>query len=208
MASPQKVTAFILHRKKSGRELLLFEHPSFGIQVPAGTVEVGEDPQAAALREGGEESGLEDLRLEDFIGSQEENPGTGDHFIALQTSVYARPDPTSFNWAHFRSGITVRLLRQVNGYAQVTFEEPNRWPDPQFATYQITGWVPEEVLARTAERFFYVLAHHGRTPPSWEVSIDHHVFRPFWAPLDALPPVISPQAPWVDLLLDHLGGMK
>lgn len=208
MASLQKVTAFILHRKKSGRELLLFEHPTAGIQVPAGTVEAGEEPRAAALREAGEESGLEGLRLEEFLGCREESPVIGDHFITCQTCVYSRPDSFSFNWANFRSGITVRLLRRSNGYAQVTFEEPDRWPDPRFATYAITGWVPEEVLALTARRHFYLFSHHGRTPPHWDVSIDGHVFQPFWAPLNALPPVISPQASWVEMLQDHLGEMK
>lgn len=197
-----------MHRKKSGKELLLFEHPSAGIQVPAGTVEIGEEPSDAALREGGEESGLEGLRVEEFLGAREEAPVIGDHFIACQTGVYSRPDPESFCWAQFRTGITVQLLRQENGYAQVTFEEPDRWPNPHFATYQITGWVPQKALSQVATRFYYLLSHHGRTPQQWEVAIDHHVFRPFWAPLDALPQVISPQASWVKLLLDHFGGMQ
>lgn len=57
----------------SGRRLLLFTHPlspQAGIQVPAGTMEPGERPADAALREATEETGLTSLRVERFIGRQ------------------------------------------------------------------------------------------------------------------------------------------
>jgi 8-oxo-dGTP pyrophosphatase MutT (NUDIX family) len=44
------------------------ESPEAGIQVPAGTVERGEDPAAAAMREAQEETGLSGLRLVTFLG--------------------------------------------------------------------------------------------------------------------------------------------
>jgi 8-oxo-dGTP pyrophosphatase MutT (NUDIX family) len=56
----EKAFAYITHCDK----LLVFRHPNSpeaGIQVPAGTVEPGETPQHAALREAREETGLIDL---------------------------------------------------------------------------------------------------------------------------------------------------
>jgi len=53
-------------------QLLVFEHvdfPQAGIQVPGGTVEFGEKPHEAAIREANEESGLENLRLVRSLGS-------------------------------------------------------------------------------------------------------------------------------------------
>lgn len=208
MATLNKVTAFILRRGPETREVVLFEHPTAGIQFPAGTVEEGESPEAAALREGEEETGLRGLKLESFIGSIEERPVIGDHFIANATPVYALPKPDSFNWAHLRSGVTVRLLRRSNAFAQVTFEEPNRWPDPEYTTYQITGWVPEGILSETARRYYYTFSHHGQTPPQWEVAIDNHIFKPFWAPVDAPPRIITPQLPWLDTLQKHIGDSR
>ena len=38
----EKVTAFVTQEAPQGVELLLFEHPHAGIQLPAGTVELGE----------------------------------------------------------------------------------------------------------------------------------------------------------------------
>lgn len=56
---------------RGGRDLLLLthpDHPAAGIQVPAGTIEAGETPAAAALRELREETGLSRVRLTAFLG--------------------------------------------------------------------------------------------------------------------------------------------
>jgi len=45
MTHLHKVTAFILRPALGGPELLLIQHPYAGIQIPAGTVEPGEDPK-------------------------------------------------------------------------------------------------------------------------------------------------------------------
>ena len=65
----QKAFAYITY----GDSLLVFSHPDFpeaGIQVPAGTIEPGEEPGAAALREAYEETGLSGLRLVTPLGEQ------------------------------------------------------------------------------------------------------------------------------------------
>lgn len=57
-----------------GERLLVFTHPhapEAGIQVPAGTVEEGEDPAEAVLREATEETGLRGLKLVGFLGERE-----------------------------------------------------------------------------------------------------------------------------------------
>jgi 8-oxo-dGTP pyrophosphatase MutT (NUDIX family) len=66
-ATVRKVFAYIT----SGRRLLVFSHahhPEAGIQVPAGTMQPGEDPLTAALREAREETGLTDLDVVDVVG--------------------------------------------------------------------------------------------------------------------------------------------
>src|SRR5690348_7609122 len=53
--------------------LLVFSHPDFpeaGIQVPAGTIEPGEGPEVAVLREAFEETGLSGLKLVAPLGEQ------------------------------------------------------------------------------------------------------------------------------------------
>jgi ADP-ribose pyrophosphatase YjhB (NUDIX family) len=57
-----KAIAYVTRNSALGRrEMLVFEHrdfPEAGLQVPAGTVDMGETPEEAVLREVEEESGL------------------------------------------------------------------------------------------------------------------------------------------------------
>ena len=62
-----KAFAYITH----GIDLLVLRHPDFpeaGIQVPAGTIETGEAPDAAVMREAFEETGLTNLKMKGFLG--------------------------------------------------------------------------------------------------------------------------------------------
>jgi 8-oxo-dGTP pyrophosphatase MutT (NUDIX family) len=64
----RKVYAYITHRNR----LLVFDHvhfPEAGTQVPGGTLEPGEDPDAGVMREACEETGLGDLRMGARLGA-------------------------------------------------------------------------------------------------------------------------------------------
>ena len=71
----RKAFAYITHRHSdaAGERLLIFSHPNApeaGLQVPAGTIDDCETPEAAALREAREETGLDDLELVAALGEQ------------------------------------------------------------------------------------------------------------------------------------------
>lgn len=70
MTAVEKVVAYITQ----GDRLLVFthaRHPEAGVQVPAGTMETGEAPEAAVLREAREETGLEALTVLAFLGTRD-----------------------------------------------------------------------------------------------------------------------------------------
>lgn len=197
----EKVTMFITRSTEHGVDLLLFEHPFAGIQIPAGTVEHDETPEQAALREAHEESGLAALVQREYLGYTEDH-FNGHHRLILEPAkAYARPDATSFDWAHFRKGLPVSLTgRQANGFSQVVYEEWDRWPDAQYVTYAITGWVPDEMLCATIRRHFFHMEFHGQSEERWTVHTDNHRFELIWSPLDNLPAIIHPQNAWLEFL--------
>ena len=70
MVTTYKVVAYIT----AGRRLLVFEHvrfPEAGVQVVQGTVEEGETPKDAVMREAEEETGLKGLTFIGFLGCEE-----------------------------------------------------------------------------------------------------------------------------------------
>ena len=226
MAYLEKVTAFIT--RNDGQDLLLIQHPHAGIQLPAGTVEEGESPERAVLREAHEETGLEEvsarpagggqaassdalaagrassigvgLRLVQFIGLLDEVPPEAQRLVLHRTPVYSRPDPASSTGAGFDRGMWVQVQRHESGFVQATYAEPDRFPDPEYTTYQVTGWVPESALCAMARRYFYHLELAGppgkqraAAPDRWSIYADNHIFQLFWAPFSALPVLVHPQ---------------
>lgn len=66
----EKAHGYVTHE---GR-LLVFEHPEHpeaGIQIPGGTIESGEVPREAVVREAREETGLEELQFAAKLGVHE-----------------------------------------------------------------------------------------------------------------------------------------
>jgi 8-oxo-dGTP pyrophosphatase MutT (NUDIX family) len=201
MSSPiRKVTCFITRVGESGTELLVFNHPGVGVQIPAGTVEPGEKPETSARREAAEETGLVDLLFIRSLGEQDDPPPQGSVLIAQPTLVYSRPDSSGYDWAHLHPGLTVEMLRHFAGFTQVRFEETDRYIDPQFVTYNITGWVPDEALTGQCIRHYYLFSAPTRTPERWSVVADYTIFELFWAPVNNLPLLVHPQDGWIKRL--------
>jgi 8-oxo-dGTP pyrophosphatase MutT (NUDIX family) len=200
-----KVTVFVIRAGRTGSELLLFEHPHAGIQIPAGTVEASEAPETAARREVWEESGLNELGLARILGVEETRLPGKQRVVLERSIVYARPDTGSFDWASLPRGCLVHEERRGGRFVQVTYAEGDRYPAPAYITYRITGWVVEDALGDSLRRTFFQL----ESPPGGEVEwlrvADNHRFRLFWAPIYALPEIILPQRAWLDHLEMQFG---
>jgi 8-oxo-dGTP pyrophosphatase MutT (NUDIX family) len=196
----EKITAFVTRETVSGIDLLLFEHPYAGIQIPAGTVNQGETPLEAALREVAEETGLSPVEYRQYLGVHESDLPADQAVICTDTRVYARPDTTSFDWAHLRRGITVSIGMKARGFTHIAYEEFDRFPDPQYVTFSIKGWVPDEVTTGTISRHFYHLGFNEKSEDRWTIFSDNHTFSPFWSSLDNLPEIVPPQDQWLGCL--------
>jgi 8-oxo-dGTP pyrophosphatase MutT (NUDIX family) len=201
-----KVTVFVVREAPGGMELLLIQHPYAGIQLPAGTIEPGEAPEAAALREAHEETGLTAFAAVERRGYRDELLPEPLRMIVSPATVYSRPDVGSFDWVRIRTGITVRREREAHGFTQITYEERDHIDTPELVSYRITGWTPTANLAQAFPRHFFLLRYDRPTPERWQVETDNHRFTLFWAPIRALPAIVAPQAPWLTMLPATLVG--
>jgi 8-oxo-dGTP pyrophosphatase MutT (NUDIX family) len=211
MTSIEKVTAFVTAHTSKGTELLLFRHPNAGIQIPAGTVNPGETPDQAVIREVAEETGLVEIEISRYLSARLEQLPENSRVILKNTRVYAHPDKSSFDWAHLRPGITVAVLRRAVGFTQICYQEFNQVPDPQYVSMSIQGWVPDEALTQSRRRHFYHLEFNGKSTKEWQVFADHHRLTLFWSPLHDLPDIIPPQDEWLTVLkgwIDFNSGCK
>jgi len=195
----RKVTAFVTRKSGGGEDVLLIETSHAGVQFPAGTVEDGEDPESAALREACEETGLAafgSVRAAGVLDLDIAPPGAA---TLHTTPVHLYPRADSASMASIRNGLAVTIDREEGGFAQVTFRE---YEDVArtVVSAQITGWAPLAALTRKVRRFFFVLPFVGEAPAGWMHSADHHHWRLFWAPVDRMPAIVAGQAPWADVL--------
>jgi 8-oxo-dGTP pyrophosphatase MutT (NUDIX family) len=193
----EKVTIFVTREREGRQDLLLLRHPYAGVQLPAGTVEPGEIPEAAALRETAEETGLSAVTIAAHLGAEDWLPPGNHRPLVAPASVYARPDTTSFAWARLPRGSGVDVLRRQPPFAHVTYEEWDDTGNPRYLTYQITGWVEAAALGQGVRRYFFHLQTAEPTPAEWPVYTDNHHFTLFWAPFSALPPLSSYQQDWL-----------
>lgn len=102
-----KVGAYIIRQAKQGPQLLVFAHEAFPevpVQIPGGTIEKDESPEAALHREIEEESGLNNLSLIRKLGVgyyfwETANDKVEGHCYLLQA-----PDDVPDSWRHVVRG--------------------------------------------------------------------------------------------------------
>lgn len=200
-----KVTAFITRRRNDATELLVFRHPYAGIQVPAGTVELGESIEAALLREVQEESGLTDVQLVRHLRTEPyANP---DYLPVLRaTKIFDAPaHDASTTGVHLRRGLWVHYLGPAEGnFAHVAYEEWDHNSDPPVVNVYQPGYVRTSVLGTGIERHFFHLSTTADTPETWQATTDGHTFDLYWTPLIPRPHLISLQDDWLAAVYQDL----
>ncbi|MCI0437879.1 MAG: NUDIX domain-containing protein [Chloroflexi bacterium] len=107
---PKRVKKALAYVTNRDGEVLVFLHrdfPEAGLQVPAGTVADGEDPNAAVLRETFEESGLKDVRLVGLLGSYDWDARPYRDEIQERYVYHLELDgPAPSEWLHYETDPT------------------------------------------------------------------------------------------------------
>ena len=202
----EKVTAFVTQERNGVTELLLFKHPTTGIQIPAGTVEGGESLETAVKREVYEETGLGIVKIEKSLGCIENELEENERIIAKTTPVYVNPSLNSIAYKEeLTRGLTVNYNSKHKKFTHVSYIEYDSIPDPTYIRCKITGWVPSENVSARKTRYFFQLTTQEETAEEWEVKGDRgHIFKLFWAPISATPRIVPPQDKWLDYVYEKI----
>ena len=204
----QKVTAFIMRENSGIKELLVFKHPTAGIQIPAGTVEKGEDIETAVKRETYEETGLQFVEIENYLGCFENELENNQRIIAETTQVYSEPNLNAIPYKrNLPKGLTVNYHSAQEDFTHISYieYEYDQFYEPIYIDANVTGWVPNENISAQKKRHFFLLTTQDETADAWELKSDQgHIFKPYWAPLSPKPYIISPQDRWLDFVYERI----
>ena len=204
----QKVTAFIIRERNGIKELLVFKHPTAGVQIPAGTVEKGEDIETAVKREAYEETGLQFVEIENYLGCFENELENNQRIIAETTQVYIEPNLTAIPYKRkLPKGLTVDYFSTQENFTHILYieYEYDTFHNPIHIDTNITGWVPNENLSAQKKRHFFLMSTQEETADTWELKGDQgHIFKPYWTPLSPKPNIIPPQNRWLDFVYDKI----
>ena len=116
-----KACPVVLRETLGAKELLVFEHPLAGIQLVKGTIESGELPERAALRELSEESGISMASSVRTLGTW--SSGHKDQVWSFWVCRPHTPPPDS--WVHRAADDGGHLFRFF--WHPLFSEVPERW---------------------------------------------------------------------------------
>ena len=146
----QKVTAFIVRERDGVKELLVFKHPTAGVQIPAGTVEKDEDIETAVKREVYEETGLKFVEIENYLGYFENELENNQRIIAETTQVYIEPNLKAIPYKRrLPKGLTIDYLSTQEDFTHISYiaYEYDKSHKPIRIDTNIIGWIPNEHLS-------------------------------------------------------------
>jgi ADP-ribose pyrophosphatase YjhB (NUDIX family) len=204
----QKVTAFVTRARASGAgggyELLVMQHPTAGVQLPAGTVEENEPVVTAAFRELAEETGLIDVALVAQLGTEWFDCTERAALMFRTAPLRKGPNLNApLLEAEFPRGYWCSVVDREGAFSQVVYEDLDLNVQPARVITRYSGWVESDAIAERVERHFFRFEPRGPTKERW-VQLAEQRFECYWTPLAPKPALVGGQQGWLDGVYDAL----
>lgn len=198
----EKVAAFVVRKKNDLPQLLVFSHPSAGIQIPSGTVEENEGLESALFREVKEETGLTKWKLVRKLGETLHFTDQNEAFLTQTLRCYSWPaQAAKRNGPLCTRGLLMQTLERKVGFTHVRYAEYDYHQDPPLLLSELEGWLPSDALTREIRRHFFLLKVEDQTPEYWKIESDQgNVFRCYWVDANAIPELMGEQSEWLQQL--------
>ncbi|HVU10135.1 MAG TPA: NUDIX domain-containing protein [Phototrophicaceae bacterium] len=199
-----KVTAFITRETGGGRQLLVLRHPSAGIQLPAGTIEADETPEAAVLREVREETGLTAVEIVAHLETVEQVLEGQARVVTAPYNLELEPGDSARIIARLSRGAAVQRIEEFYADTQVWCEFRLAADGVLRPVTGMRGWLPTRLLTNRVQRAFFHLIPTAPTPERWTQEADHHTFELYWADLSVQ--LVTPQQAWLERMRNRLAA--
>lgn len=199
----RKVTAFVTRGVEPHRQLLTFVHPLAGRQLPAGSVEEGEEPIESAKREVWEETGVNDIEQITLIDVEKVHTN-GSGFLSAQVGVRSYPEERAPVLEFLPRGYKVSVSDRRGAWVNVSHRIYDFNVTPEVVLNEVFGWVPDAQVAQILERYHYHLVAAADDRQSWTREADGHLFQVEWVPLEPRPRLVTGQQEWLDTRHAHL----
>ena len=198
-----KVAIIVTRARAGGLELLVFEHDHHsGVQIPAGSVEPGEDLVVAAKRELQEEAGLLVDELE-LLTSFRNDSKPDERYCVQYVPLFDAPSDDASVVIDHVYRLPLRLYGENDGWADVALIEWDLEPEPPAEISSVRGFVRSSALATWEMRHVFWCAAPPGTAEAWEQLEEGRVFRLRWAPLDGAG-LLTWQQDWIDRVRNQL----
>jgi 8-oxo-dGTP pyrophosphatase MutT (NUDIX family) len=198
----EKVSAFILRSTQYGPEILVIEHPTAGLQLPAGTIENGEAPETAVLRKVFEETGLKQVEIVKIITETHEFTTPDEAYLMETLRCYAWPAQSAQRFGPlFTRGKRFQVFERKVGFTRIMHEEFDLDKKSAKSVKTIEGWLPSASLTHEIRRLFYLIRVLYETPQNWSHLTDYgETIQIKWLPLIPSPKLNEEQIIWLDFL--------
>lgn len=182
----RKVTAFVVVNQE---KLLVFDHPLAGTQLPAGSVEEGEDVIAAAIREVHEESGL-DVVGGDIVATEIEDLEGRAILVREANDGDSRIPRGRIVVVLSRTEEIIEIREEIFDYGCTP---------PRLIEYTELTTATSNVAFKI-ERSFVKFTTEQDTSRRWPHEADGHTFELFWTDLKSPLRLIGAQQEWLKYL--------